>query len=56
MSSILKNADEILIELSNVFLDQIEICNKILEANHFVLQEKFNTTDEMIPTNQIWKK
>jgi FkbM family methyltransferase len=56
MSSILENADEILIELSNVFLDQIKISNEILVANHFVLQEKFNSGNDMIPTNQIWKK
>ena len=56
MSSILEEAEEILIELSNIFTEQIEISSKILSDNGFVLIEKFIEDDLTISTNQIWKK
>ena len=56
MSSILEEAEEILIELSNIFTEQIDISSKILSDNGFVLIEKFIEDDLTISTNQIWKK
>lgn len=56
MSSVLEEAEEILIELSNIFVEQIEISSKILSDKGFVLIEKFIEDDLTISTNQIWKK
>jgi hypothetical protein len=56
MSSILEDAEEILIELSNIFTEKIDISSKILSDNGFVLIEKFIEDDLTILTNQIWKK
>jgi FkbM family methyltransferase len=56
MSMILESAEEILIELSNVFNDQIEISTKILSDKGFILTKKYIENDINISTNQIWKK
>jgi FkbM family methyltransferase len=56
MPLVLESAEEILIELSNVFKEQIEICTTILISKGFILSQKYIETDINISTNQIWKK
>ena len=56
MSSMLDEAEEILIELSNIFIEKNEISGKILSDKGFILIEKFIEEDLTISTNQIWKK
>jgi FkbM family methyltransferase len=56
MPMILESAEQVLIELSNVFNDQIEIATKILIDKGFILSNKYIENDINISTNQIWKK
>jgi hypothetical protein len=56
MPMILESAEQVLIELSNVFNDQIEIATKILIDKGFILSHKYIQNDINICTNQIWKK
>jgi FkbM family methyltransferase len=56
MSNILDSTSEILIEISNNFLEQMEKSTQILKSKGFTLQSPLLNFDKNIPTNQIWKK